>query len=165
MPLHLSVLADGDVIEPDRFREALAYWASGVAVVGVREEGRVLATTVTGLLSVAVEPPLVLVSLGPTAQVLPFLVPDRPFAISLLEEGQGRLASIYADVYPAGAPPFPSGGLPWVDGALVKLACRVDRVDSAADHHLILALVDDAELGEGRPLVRYLRAYRALDAD
>jgi flavin reductase (DIM6/NTAB) family NADH-FMN oxidoreductase RutF len=149
-------------LEPERFREALARWASGVAVVAVREEGRVLATTVTALLSVSLEPPLVLVSLGGTAQVLPFLTPDRSFAISVLAEDQGRIASVFADAYPAGAPAFAPRGDPWVEGALVRLGCRVDRIDPVADHHLVLALVETADVDEGRPLVRYLRAYRPL---
>jgi flavin reductase (NADH) len=149
-------------VEPDRFRQALACWASGVAVVAVREEGRVLATTVTAFLSVSLEPPLVLVSLGPTAQVLPFLVPDRSFAISVLAEHQGRIASVFADAYPAGAPSFPRRGDPWVEGASVRLGCRVHRVDPAADHHLVLALVETAVFDGAGPLIRYRRAYRRL---
>ena len=94
---------------------------SGVAVVAIREEDRILATTVTALLSVSVDPPLLLVSLGATAQVLPFLTPDRPFAVSLLAEDQGRVASVFADSYPIGAPPFPARGEPLVEGALVSL--------------------------------------------
>lgn len=152
-------------VDADRFREALAEWPSGVAVVAVRAEGRVLATTVTALLSVAVEPPLILVSLGASAQVLPFLVPDRVFAVSVLAEGQGRTATVFADSFPVGSPPFPSAGAPWVEGALVQLGCRVQRVDPAADHQLVLALVESAEVGEGTPLVRYRRSYRRLVAD
>ena len=152
-------------MNPDDFKQALSSWASGVSVVALREDGRVLATTVTALVSVSVEPALVLVSLGPTAQVLPFLTIDRAFAISVLAEPQGRAASAFADAYPAGGPTFPSEGEPWVVGALVRMSCRVERLVAAADHQLVIARVETAELDEGRPLIRYARAYRRLADD
>jgi flavin reductase (DIM6/NTAB) family NADH-FMN oxidoreductase RutF len=149
-------------VEPDRFRDALAHWASGVSVVAVRDEGRVLSTTVSALISVAVEPPLILISLGVTAQVLPYLVPGRSFAVNVLSEEQGRIASVFADSYPAGAPAFPPEGEPWIDGALVRLGCTVDRIHAAADHRLVLARVEHADVEEGNPLIRYARTYRRL---
>jgi hypothetical protein len=131
-------------------------------VVAVRAEDRVLATTVTALLSVSIEPPMVLVSLGATAQVLPYLVPGRSFAVSLLAEGQGRVASVFADAFPVSAPPFAAHGDPVVEDALVQLRCRVDRIDPAGDHLLVLALVETAVVGSGGPLIRYERGYRRL---
>lgn len=151
--------------DPGRFRDAFAHWASGVAVVAVRDEGRVLATTVTALLSVSIDPPTLLVSLGATAQVLPFLGPAKPFAVSLLGEDQGRVATVFADAYPVGAPPWRASGDPFVDGALVQMRCRVDRLVPAGDHRLVLALVETVAIGEGRALVRYQRSYRRLAAE
>ena len=148
-----------------RFRDAFAHWATGVAVVAVREEGRVLATTVTALLPVSPEPPTLLVSLGGNAQALPYLTAGRAFAVSLLAESQGRAAMAFADAFPAGAPPFPERGEPFVDGALVRLRCTVERLVEAGDHRLVLALVDGAEVEPGRPLVRYERGYRRLAED
>lgn len=149
-------------VDPAVHREAFARWATGVAVVAVRDEDRVLATTVTALLSVSVDPPMLLVSLGGTAQVLPSLAPDRAFAVSILAEDQGRVAHVFADAYPVGAPAFPERGEPFVAGALVQMRCRVDRIETAGDHRLVLAHVDDARVGDARPLVRYDRSYRGL---
>ena len=149
----------------DRFREALAHWASGVAVAAVRDDGKVLATTVTAFLSVSVEPPLVLLSLGASAQILPFLALGTRFGVSILEVEQARLASVFADSYPVGVSPFSVEGEPVVEGALVQLFCRVERIDSAGDHWLILARVERSEVGSGDPLVRYRRAYRRLKSD
>src|SRR5262249_12345694 len=126
---------------------------------------RVLATTVTALLSVSIDPPMLLVSLGATAQVLPFLAPYRPFAVSILADDQGRIAHVFADPYPVGAPAFPEEGDPFVEGALVQIRCRVNRVELAGDHRLVLAFVDDAEISGAKPLVRYERGYRKLVDD
>jgi flavin reductase (DIM6/NTAB) family NADH-FMN oxidoreductase RutF len=153
------------VIDSTAFREAFARWPSGVAVIAVREDGRVLATTVTALLPLSPEPPTLLVSIGGTAQVQPYLTPGRAVGVSVLAESQGRVAMIFADAYPVGAPPFAAAGEPLVDGALVRLSCRVDRVEDAGDHTLVVLTIENAEAAPGGPLVRYERAYRKLAAD
>jgi flavin reductase ActVB len=156
--VHRKTLA----VDPDRFREALSHWASGVAVAAVREEGKVHATTVSAFVSVSLQPPLVLLSLGPGAQVLPFLTPGKAFGVNVLVEDQARIASVYADSYPVGESPFPDHGDPLIPDALVQLSCRVHRIEEAGDHRLILALVEAAEGSPGSPLIRYQRAYRHL---
>ena len=148
-----------------RIREAFSRWASGVAVAAVREDDQVLATTVTALVSVSVNPPLLLVSLGPTAQVLPYLTPGRRFGVSVLAEGQARTASVYADSFPVGASAFPAEGDPVIADALVQIVCVVERVETAADHRLVIARVVAAETSDGAPLIRFARAYRRLDRD
>ncbi len=155
----------GGGVAPERFREALARWASGVAVVAVRDEERVYATTVTALASVSVEPPLVVTSLGGGAQVLPFLEVGRPFAVSVLAEEQQRLATVFADAFAVGPSPFPADGPPLLPGALVGLTCRVHAVHPSADHRLVVGLVEDVALesaGGGRPLLYWERSYRGL---
>ena len=148
-------------VDADAFREALARWASGVAVVALREEARVLATTVSALMSVSVSPPLIVVALGPGAQVLPYLTPGRRFGVSLLGEEQCRLARVFSDPYPVGPSPFGGEG-PVVTDAIVRLSCAVRRVDPGGDHRLVLALVESVAHSAGRPLLRWGREYRRL---
>jgi flavin reductase (DIM6/NTAB) family NADH-FMN oxidoreductase RutF len=150
-------------VELDAFRAALARWASGVAVVAVREEGRVLATTVSAFTSASAEPPLVLVALGPGAQVLPFLTEGRRFGVSVLAESQSRLASVFADPFPVGPSPFPAEGDPVIADALVRLGCRVVGAHGAGDHVLIVGLVESAALAGGAPLIRWAREYHRLE--
>lgn len=146
----------------DRFRDALSRWASGVAVAAVRVDDRVLATTITAFLSVSVAPPLVLLSLGPTAQVLPFLPVGARFAVSVLTAEQARLASVFADSFPVGPTPFPAEGDPVIPDALVRIVGRVERIDLAGDHRLVLTAVESSAVGSGEPLIRWARAYRRL---
>jgi flavin reductase (NADH) len=148
------------------FREALARWASGVAVVAVQDpaDGRVYGTTVSSLSSLSAEPPRILFSLGPGAQVLPFLEEETPFAVNILGEEQRRLAQVFTDSFPVGPSPFPEEGLPAIKDAHVVLECRVERLVEVVPGRLVVAVVEGARLGEpGRPLVRYLREYRGLD--
>jgi flavin reductase (DIM6/NTAB) family NADH-FMN oxidoreductase RutF len=145
------------------FRDALSSWASGVTIVACRSQGRVVATTVSAFLSLSLEPPLVLVALGPNATVLPFLQPGADFGISVLAAGQRRLATIFADPFPVGPDPFPPDGDPVLPSALVALACRVQETRAGGDHAIIIAAVRDVSRTHGQPLVRFRRRYHALD--
>jgi flavin reductase (NADH) len=149
--------------DTDRLREALAHWASGVTIVAARDEARVVATTVSAFLSLSLEPPLVLIALGPNATVLPYLQPGSAFGISVLGHEQRQLAAVFADPYPVGPSPFPPAGEPLVDGAMVGLACTVQETRPGGDHVIIIAAVDAVRGPFGaEPLVRFRRKYRRL---
>jgi flavin reductase (NADH) len=144
------------------FKDALASWASGVSIVAFRDRGRVIATTVSAFTSLALEPPLVLVALGPNATVLPFLQPGQHFGISILTAAQRRLASVFADPFPVGPDPFPPHGDPVLPDALVGLACTVQEVRTGGDHAIVIAAVRALSRTEAQPLVRFRRRYHAL---
>lgn len=147
----------------DEFREALSHWASGVALVASREDGRVVATTVSSFISLSLEPPLVLLALGANATILPFLQPGVRFGVSILAESQRRLATIYADSFPVGPDPFAAGSVPLVPDALVGLGCTVVETRSGGDHTILIAGVQDIVLAGGeQPLIRYRRRYHGL---
>lgn len=153
----------GRAVSPERFRDALSHWASTITVVAVRDEPRVYATTVTSFVPVSDDPARVLVSLGPGAQVLPFLDEGRSFGISFLAPEQRRLASVFADSFPVGPSPFPDEGVPLVKDAAVGLACSVERVIPVEGNRLVLALVVGAEVDEStEPLLYHRRGYRTL---
>ncbi len=112
----------------DRFRAVFREWPAAVAVLAVRDDDRVYATTVTSFTPVAVDPPTVLVSLGSGAQVLPFLRPGSRVSLSLLARDQERVAQVFADSFPVGPSPFPASGDPVVPGAQAWITAEVDRV-------------------------------------
>ena len=101
---------------------------------------RVHGTTATSFTPVAADPPTILVSLGPNAQVRPFLDVGSTFVVNMLDEMQTRLAAVYADPFPVGPSPFPPDGPPVMDGALAHLVCTVTRtIDAEGDALLVLA--------------------------
>jgi flavin reductase (NADH) len=147
----------------DRLREALSRWASGVTIVAVRDGARVHALTVSAFMPLSVEPPLVVVGLGPNASALPYLDPGTPFAISFLAAGQRGLASRYADVFPVGPAPFPAEGPPITEGSVAGLACTVEEIRPEGDHHLVIGRVEEAHVGvDGEALGYYRREYREI---
>lgn len=147
----------------EQIREALSRWASGVSLVAVRDGERVHALTVSAFLPVSVDPPLVLVSLGPNASALPYLDVGTLFTISLLGYDQRSLASRYADTFPVGPSPFRSTGPPIVDGTLAAFTCRVEEILPRGDHALVIGRVEEAEAGgAGATLVYLLREYHSV---
>jgi flavin reductase (DIM6/NTAB) family NADH-FMN oxidoreductase RutF len=151
------------VIDRDRFRDALAGWASGVAIVACRSDERVVATTVSAFMSLSLDPPLIVIGVGPNATVRPFLEEGATFVVNVLSAEQRRLAMIFADPFPVGRDPFPPAGEPLIEGCLVGLTCVVDRIEEGGDHAIVIAAVHDMSGGAaGVPLIRYNRKYHAL---
>jgi flavin reductase (DIM6/NTAB) family NADH-FMN oxidoreductase RutF len=149
--------------ERDALLEVLARWATGVALMAVREGARVHALTVTAFMPVSVDPPLVVVGLGPNASALPYLETGVRFTISLLAAGQQSVASRFADTFPVGPSPFPDDGAPVVPDAVAGLTCAVLEVRPAGDHHLVMGRVEDFLAGSDDPaLAYYRRAYHTV---
>ena len=159
----------GEGVGSRDFKDALAHWASTVTVVAVRVDGgsHILGTTVTSFAPVAAEPPLVVVSLGASAQVVPELKEGTEYVVNLLAEGQKRIASVYADSFPVGPSPFPEEGPPVVEGALVSLVCRVESIHPVqSGARLVLGQVMRVVQGTGEaPLLYHQRTYKGLEED
>lgn len=158
---------DSPAADPDDFRDALARWAATVTIVAVRDGSEVHGVTVTSFVPVSAEPPRVLVSLGPNARVVPFLDEGTHFAVSLLDAGQRRVASDFADSFQVGPSPFAATGPPVVEGAVVALVCEVERlIEVAGGVRLVLARVEAVrEPGGTEPLVYHRREYRRLEGE
>ena len=172
-PIIARVEADGggssetDAPERAQLREALARWASGVAVVATRMDGQLTAMTASAFMALSLEPPLVAVAVGEQAPLAALLQEGTSFGVSILARDQRRLAGIFADAFAVDSSGFSAddgGRPPLLLSALAGLACRVTALHFAGDHHLVLAAVEGVRLGDARmPLIYYDRAYRGLE--
>ena len=132
----------------------------GVSVVTVDLEGERLGLTVASLVSLALEPPLVGISIARSAALHELLRGAGGFAVSLLGAGQRSLAQHFA----RGVPPIAiwqgievqeSARGPLLAGALGWLECELLAEHAAGDHTLFVGRVERAEPGEhGEALVR-----------
>lgn len=155
-------------VSAERFRQALARWAATVTLVAARDaRDRVHATTVSSFAPLSAEPPLVVVCLGPGAQVLPYAEEGDAVGVSVLPEGASRWATIYADAFAVRAPDWSAGPAPLLPGAVAGLRCTVQAVHPAeGGSRVLVCRVDDIELGdEDRPLLYWERGYRRLDGE
>jgi flavin reductase (DIM6/NTAB) family NADH-FMN oxidoreductase RutF len=156
-------MATAAPIDPRRFRAVMSRFATGVTVVTTPHDGGVHAMTANGFLSVSLEPPLVLVSLGRCrmAQLLPA---TGRYGISVLAEDQRALSRHFAGrADPTVAPEFVwVDGLPLLAGSVAHLGCRVVDTHPAGDHTLFIGEVEHLAQSEARPLVFHSGAYAGL---
>ena len=139
---------------------------AGVAVATVEVDGTRLGLTVASLVSLALEPPLVGISIARQAAFHELLRDAGGFAVSLLAGDQLALAQHFS----RGVPPIAMWeGIaardgdrgPLLDDALGWLECAVDAEAAAGDHTFFLGRVERIEAGRDAPaLVRLGGGYR-----
>ena len=141
---------------------------AGVSVVAVDVEGERLAVTMGSLVSLALEPPLVGISVGKQNALHELLRLAGAFGVSLLSAAQERLAVRFA----RGLPPIAlwdgvsvrdGEGPPLLEGSIGWLRCSVAAEYDAGDHTLFLGAVESAEAGVDEPPLVYVgSSYRGL---
>jgi flavin reductase (DIM6/NTAB) family NADH-FMN oxidoreductase RutF len=158
------------VITGGDLRGLMRFYPQGVSVLSVEHDGESMGVTISSLLSISLEPPLVGVSIGKEASCYELVRRAGAFGISILGAEHGAVAQRFA----AGRPPLVHwAGLETRRGAadvaplLVDargwLEARVRDAHDAGDHTLYVADVLSVELGPAEGGLVYLdRSYRPL---
>ncbi len=157
------------MIEAAEFRRLMGNWATGVTVVTSQGPRGPHGMTANAFLSVSLEPPLVLVSVGHDNESHAIIRASRRFGISILAEEQRELSIRFATRRPDserafdGVATLPSPcGLLWIAGALGCLECELQEEIGAQDHTLFLGRVTALKEGsEQKPLVYFRSGYTA----
>ncbi|HXF97744.1 MAG TPA: flavin reductase family protein [Gaiellaceae bacterium] len=149
--------------EGDRLRALFARFPRGVAVVTVDAEGQRLGLTVSSLVSLSLDPPLVGFAVSRQAALHELLREAGACAVSLLAAGQERLARHFA----LGVPPIAmwqgvaveeaTGGAPLLAGALGWLECALRDELAVGTHTFFVCDVLRVELGEDAPALLRVR--------
>lgn len=167
-PIQASIRTrDGDpggegAVSLAEYREAMAFWASGVAVLAAADGDDVEAITVAAFTPLSADPPLVLVCVGNDAAVLYVMEEARRFTINVLSAEDRRAASAFAQRMPPEPSRF-SAGDPVLGGALVSLVCRLTETHAGGDHRIVIGQVERVVTGtEADPLLYFNREYRTL---
>ncbi len=152
-------------IDPREFRNTMGRFATGVTVITTEVDGQAHGMTANGFMSISLEPPLVLISIGNKARLNSLLPQSRRYGISILSEQH----EIYSRHF-AGRPveglyiPFVrKKDLPVLADSIACIVAKVVEVFPGGDHTLYLGLVEYLESQEERPLLFYAGKYRQLD--
>lgn len=147
-----------------RFRQAMARWASSVAVILVRSDATIDGLTISALCSVSLEPTLVLTAIAEGTHALPALLRGR-YTINLLAAGQRSIAEDFAAKASLTAlPPLLEDDV--IVGALAALVCVPWQDYPAGDHRLVVGAVERIWLGaDVDPLLYHEHRYRTLAPD
>lgn len=157
-------------IDAEALRTGMRNWASGVSVVSTKAGDVIHGLTVSSLLSVSLEPPIMLISVRQSTRTHKLIKQSSIFGISVLSENQKDISDRFAsfkteqydrfvgiDVYTL------STGAPLITSSLVGLDCRVVRSVEIETHTLFFGEVEALKIGDKqKPLVYYDQDYRKL---
>lgn len=156
-------------VDPERFKDAMRAFATGVVIVTVEVEGGLWGLTINSCCSISTAPPQVLISLAHTASCRDPLLETGRFGLSILGEQHRELAELGAvpggpkavDVF---CERLGHDGPATIAGALAHLDCAVARTFEVSDHTLVIGIVEQAIVGESpsSPLLYYNRIFRRL---
>ena len=161
-------------VDAAQFTAAMRQHATGVCLLTVRDGIDDVGTTVTAVMSVSADPPLLAVGLTAGGYPAEVLGEVGSCAVTVLAAEHAIVASRFAS---AGRPSARHllESVPWargeysdaiyLTGGLAALDCRLDRLIVAGDHRLALLEVEGVPVpgSDGAPLVR-LRGRFADDA-
>jgi flavin reductase len=137
-------------------------------VLATRVDQAVHATTVSSIASVSRTPALVSVCVADRSRTLQLLGRADTFTLSVLASGQGDVAARFADRdRPLGAAQF--DGLPHhlgafgplLDGAAVRLGCKLHAMHRCGDHDIVIGEIRSAEAAADlHPLLQHNGSFR-----
>ncbi|MEU9336516.1 flavin reductase family protein [Streptomyces sp. NPDC048290] len=145
------------------FRDTMAGVCTPVSVVTALSGEAPHGTTVNAFASLSMSPPMVLVSLAHTSELLGLIRQTGRFGLNILASDQAQLALTFARKGDAGR--FTGvrwdieDGVPRIAGTCGFLVCDVAELVSGGDHTVVQGFVRAAEAGAGAPLTYHLRSF------
>ncbi|MBX5492867.1 MAG: flavin reductase [Chloroflexi bacterium] len=160
-------------VDADRFRDAVARFASGVAVVTTRGAEGLHGLTVSSFCALSLQPPLVLVCIDRLAQSADLIAASGGFGVSVLGGRQQLLADRFAGRGPLvnrrfdGVPYFVArSGAPLLRDSLAWLDCTLVGEHPGGDHVIFVGQVEAAGTGAASTaLVYWNRAFYRLPVE
>ena len=158
------------VLDPEQLRQSMRAWTSGVTIVTASHAGEQHGMTVSSFTSVALEPPIIIISLQTASRTHTLVTQANAFAVTILSEDQQEISNRFAgriadteDRLAGLETELLVTGAPLIKGGLAYLDCTVMQSISIGTNTLFLAEVVAARgNGEGRPLVYHDRKYHKL---
>jgi flavin reductase len=157
------------VVGDAEFRAAMSAIGATVHVVTARRGDERIGRTVTSLMSLAAEPPTLLVSIDIVSRLADLIAKTGGFSVSVLAEDQQAIANAFAGQVPAGKrfnlgewSAWPSGH-PLLMGTAAAMDCEVIGSIETGTHMLFAGAIVDAETTSSRmPLLWQRHHYRQL---
>ena len=151
-------------IDARELRNACGLFATGITVVTTELDGEMHGMTANAFMSVSLDPPLLVISVGHKARLHGLLQQTGRYAISILRHDQEDFSSHFAG--------WPVEGLelqferrhdcPVLPDALAYFVCKVVDAHPAGDHTLYIGQVEFLEQDAGEPVLFYSGTYRQM---
>jgi flavin reductase (DIM6/NTAB) family NADH-FMN oxidoreductase RutF len=168
-------LVSGDEVfaAPERFRDVMSQWASGVTIVTTLHDQQRIGITASSFSSLSLHPPLVLVCINRKLYTHEAIHAFGAFAINILDAQHVEWGMRFAGMRPELADRFAGietttavTGCPILGGVVGWLDCTVHTTFPAGDHTIFIGAVRAVGVhGAGDPLLYFRRAWRRLHED
>ena len=159
-----SEAAEG--LDGNRYREAIAHFATGVTVITTLRGGEPAGMTASAVASLSLEPVLLLVCVSNRLPTHEAIEQSRAFVVNVLGQGQEELARHFATPAPdkfTGVPLRDGHELPVLAQGIAHFVCDVHERFPGGDHSIFIGLVRECDYIPGRrPLLYYRSAFGAL---
>ena len=162
------MIAPRRMIDPQRFREVMASFPSGVVVLTAFGHDKLpRGLTVSAFCAVSLEPPLALACIDKTSNTLPAVESTGGFTANILAAGREQLARRMAtklsdkfDAIKWRRPSVDGGGPILEEDTAAYAVCTLKETIEAGDHWILIGLVKDGGQREGvTPMIYSRRAY------
>ncbi len=154
-------------IAAEDLRRAMARMPTAVTVVTAFGPQGPSGLTANAVLSLSLDPPLMLAALDRGSRTLRSVEEAGRFGVNVLAAGQADVARSFGtklemDEKWEGIAWTERDGIPALDGIIVWVACDLEDVLSGGDHVIVTGSVLDVAAAEGDPLVFYEGQYMGL---
>jgi flavin reductase (DIM6/NTAB) family NADH-FMN oxidoreductase RutF len=156
------------MIDPQRFREVMASFPSGVVVLtAFADDSLPRGLTVSAFCAVSLDPPLALACIDKTSNTLPAVQHTGGFTANILAAGREQLARRMATKVSGKfegiswrRPDSPLGGPILDDDIAAYAVCTLRDTIAAGDHWILIGLVTEGSHREGVvPMIFSRRGY------
>jgi flavin reductase (DIM6/NTAB) family NADH-FMN oxidoreductase RutF len=154
-----------DPVAPERFRDVMGHFATGVTVVTANGRSGPVGMTANAVCSLSLDPVLLLVCFDNGARTLRAVRETKRFGVNVLAHGQQELARLFASKAPertkfAGVQHTVQDGIPVIEGTIAWVGCTLQELIAGGDHTIGIGAVTAAETGiQDAPLIWSRGAY------
>ena len=163
----------GQAISPEQIRDVMRHWATGVVIVSSAHDGVRHGMTVSSFTSLALTPPLVLVSLEQKSRTHDLVIGAGAFGVSILAGDQVEVSNRFAGRETEDSDRFGdlethtlTTGCPLLTNAMAVFDCKLNASYPAGTHTMMIGevvaskVIHDAD--QTQPLLYFNRDYRNL---
>lgn len=154
------------MIDDAAFRQVMSRFASGVTVVTTAIDDACYGLTVSSFASLSLEPRLALVCIYTVSPMHDYMLQAEQWAINILAHDQEDVSRHFAGPdkhdWSAIAYERSTNGMPWLDGALATLDCRLSQRYDGGDHSIFVGELQSVSVAETQPLVYFRGGYHSL---
>lgn len=157
-------------IDPKELRRVMGHFATGVTIITTHDgTGRQYGMTANAVCSLSLSPPRLLICVDKRADSHAIFPRSGTFVVNVLAHDQEELSRRFAvsgsDKFGGVSHRIGAGGAAILDGVLAHLECRLVETLEGGDHTIYVGEIEDAQAGDGHPLLFFRGAYHRLPRD